>query len=100
MMCSAVLARDHSSPEYAISMATTIGKCPLCGGDLVEKCVDKLLQGGVHAATITVRAEVCQKCGEHLYDMETIEQFEEIRDKLERQDVGDFKPVGQTFEVV
>ena len=34
---------------------------------VVEKGVEKLLRGGLHAAVVTVRAEVCLRCGEHLY---------------------------------
>ncbi len=75
-------------------------KCPVCGGDLVEKEVEKLLRGGVHTAALTVRAEVCLHCGERLYSQETVELFERIRAKLERQDVADLVPVGQSFQVV
>ena len=75
-------------------------KCPVCGGDLVEKEVEKLLRGGVHTAALTVRAEVCLHCGERLYSQATVELFERIRAKLERQDLSDLVPVGQSFQVV
>ncbi|MBU0702595.1 MAG: YgiT-type zinc finger protein [Chloroflexi bacterium] len=75
-------------------------KCPVCGGELVEKDVEKLLRGGVHVAVITVRAEVCLRCGERLYSRETISRFEQIRTKLARQDVAGFQPLGQSFQVV
>lgn len=39
-------------------------KCPVCGGELIEKEVEKLLKGGVHTAVLRVRAEVCLQCGE------------------------------------
>jgi hypothetical protein len=32
--------------------------CPVCGGGVVEKEVEKLLKGGMHTAVIEVRAEV------------------------------------------
>ena len=75
-------------------------KCPICGHELIEKEVEKLLRGGVHTAVIKVRAEVCQHCGERLYPQEAVERFEEIRAKLERQETADFRPVGQSFQVV
>lgn len=75
-------------------------KCPVCGGELVEKEVEKLLKGGVHTAVLRVRAEVCLQCGERLYSAETVKRFEQIRQKLERQEIAEFKPVGQTFQVV
>ena len=74
-------------------------KCPICGGELVEKDVEKLLRGGVHTAVLKVRAAVCLRCGERLYSAETVRRFEQIRQKLEKQDVGEFQPLGQSFQV-
>ena len=39
-------------------------KCPVCGGEMVEKEVEKLLRGGVNLAAVNVHAEVCLRCGE------------------------------------
>jgi len=75
-------------------------KCPACGGELAEKRVEKLLRGGAHTAVVKVRADVCLHCGERLYDQETVKQFEEIRSKLRRQQTTEFRPLGQSFEVV
>ena len=75
-------------------------ECPVCGGEVVERDVEKLLRGGVHVAVVTVHAEVCLRCGERLYSEETIKRFEQIRAKLARQDVEDFQPLGQSFRVV
>lgn len=74
-------------------------KCPVCGGELVEKEVEKLLRGGINIAVIRVKAETCLHCGERLYSQETVRQFEEIRTKLERQEVDTFQPLGQSFQV-
>ena len=41
-------------------------KCPICGGEVVEKEVEKLLRGGKNTAVILVRAEVCLHCGERI----------------------------------
>ena len=75
-------------------------KCPVCGGELAEKEVEKLLRGGPHTAVLRVRAEVCLHCGERLYPEHTVRMFEEIRAKLEGQETGDFQPLGQSFQVV
>jgi len=74
-------------------------ECPVCGGELVEKEVEKLLRGGVHTAVLRVCAEGCLRCGERLYAQETIRHFEQIRAKLERQEVAEFEPLGQSFQV-
>ena len=75
-------------------------RCPVCGGELVEKEVEKLLRGGNHTAVLNVPAEVCLRCGERLYAQETVRRFEEIRAKLERQETAEFQPLGRVFQVV
>lgn len=74
-------------------------RCPVCGGEMAEREVEKLLRGGEHVAVVRVTAEVCLRCGERLYSQETVQQFEQIRVRLERQDVADFIPLGQSFLV-
>jgi YgiT-type zinc finger domain-containing protein len=73
--------------------------CPVCGGELVEKQVEKLLRGGNNTAVLEVHAEVCLRCGERLYSVETVRQFEQVRAKLERGEVEEFQPLGQSFKV-
>ena len=34
-------------------------KCPVCGGELAEKNVDKIMMGGGNTAVVTVPAKVC-----------------------------------------
>jgi len=74
-------------------------QCPVCGGEMVEKEVEKLLRGGVHTAVVKVRAEVCLRCGERLYAQETVRRFAHIRTQLKRQETSDFQPLGQSFLV-
>ena len=74
-------------------------ECPVCGGEVVEKRVEKLIRGGVHTAILEVDAEVCLRCGERLYSVETVRQFEQVRAKLEQGEVEEFQPVGRSFKV-
>jgi YgiT-type zinc finger domain-containing protein len=74
-------------------------KCPICGGELKEKEVEKLLRGGKHTASLRIHAEVCLHCGERLYAEETVRFFQQIRNKLKRQELVDFEPLGQSFTV-
>ncbi len=74
-------------------------KCPVCSGEMVEKEIEKLLRGGIHTAVVKVRAEVCLHCGERLYSLDTVKRFEQIRTKLERREVAEFQPLGQSFQV-
>ncbi len=74
-------------------------KCPVCGADLEKKEVEKLLRGGNHMAVLRVHAEVCLHCGERLYSQQTVRFFEQIRNKLKRQELSDFQHLGQSFTV-
>jgi len=75
-------------------------ECPVCGGELAPKEVEKILRGGNHTAMLRVPAEVCLHCGERIYTQETVCRFEEIRAKLERQETSEFQVLGQSFQVV
>ncbi len=74
------------------------GKCPICGGEVIEKKVDKLLKGGSNSAIVTVQAELCLHCGERMYSEETVRKFENIRQKLEKKETSDFETVGKFFK--
>ncbi len=78
---------------------TPFEKCPVCGGEVVGKEVEKLLRGGANTAAVKVPADVCLQCGERWYDEETVRCFERIRDRLQRNDVAGFSPMGQSYQV-
>lgn len=80
-------------------MTMPFRKCPICGGDLGEKEIEKLLQGGVDTAIVRVHAEVCLHCGERFYREEDVRRFEQIRAKLARQETAEFQAIGKTFQV-
>ena len=72
-------------------------KCPVCGGEMIEKEVEKLLRGGAHIAAVKVQAEVCLSCGERLYAKDVVSRFDQIRAKLAQHDVAGFQPLGQSY---
>lgn len=73
-------------------------KCPVCGGEAVERDVEKLIRGGIHMAVMTVRADVCLRCGQRLYSPNTIKLFQGVRRKLEREEIAQFQPLGRSFK--
>jgi YgiT-type zinc finger domain-containing protein len=75
-------------------------KCPVCGGELKNKEVEKILKGGSNTAVIKVEAEVCLHCGERLYSANVVQRFEEIRFKLANRQTEDFKEVGLAYLAV
>lgn len=74
-------------------------ECPVCGGKLKRKEVEKLLRGGGNTASLRVVAEVCLHCGERLYPEEVVKAFEEIRLKLRERKFHQLKNTGQSFTV-
>ena len=74
-------------------------KCPVCSGEMTGKEVEKLLRGGVNLAAVKVHAQVCLRCGERLYSKETVDNFERIREKLANHEVGEFGPMGRSFQI-
>ena len=59
-------------------------KCPVCGGELETKPVEKQLRGGGNTVSLKVAAEVCRQCGERLYAEDVVGSFAEIRAKLQK----------------
>lgn len=58
-------------------------KCPVCGGPIVEREVEKILRGDVVRETARIRTEVCLKCGERLYTPEGAQRLENTRARQE-----------------
>jgi len=74
-------------------------KCPICGNDLAEKEVEKLIRGGKNTAVLKVPAEVCLHCGERLYSEEQVRMFEQIRAKLAKGETQSYQHLGQSYQV-
>ncbi len=75
------------------------GKCPLCGGEVVEKEVEKLLKGNGNTAIVKVKADVCLHCGERLYAPDVIAKFEDVRERLREGKIENFIEIGKSYQV-
>lgn len=73
--------------------------CPVCGGELVAKDVEKIVRGGGNTAVLRLQAEVCTGCGERLYTQDTIRDLERIRAALTEQRVDGMEAIGTTYRV-
>ncbi len=71
--------------------------CPICGGKVVEKYVEKIVKGGNDVAILRIKAGVCEKCGERLYTKEVHKKIEEIRSELKQRTTELYKPIGRTY---
>lgn len=63
---------------------TPLDKCPLCGGEIVKKEVEKILRGGNLTEIVKAQAEVCLRCGESFYTPDVVKRFEKIRSRLKK----------------
>jgi YgiT-type zinc finger domain-containing protein len=77
----------------------SLTECPICGHDVAEKEVEKILRGGNNTAVVKVKAEVCLHGGERLYSRETVTLFERIRAKREQQQTAGWQQVGLAYRV-
>ncbi len=73
--------------------------CPICGGEMIHKTVEEILQGGGNTAIVTVEAELCLHCGERLFTPETIAYFEMISARLEKEQTQGFQKIGAAYAV-
>ena len=74
---------------------TFFEQCVFCGGQMFHKDVELLLKGGDNVATITVQADVCLRCGHHLYDPQVSRKIDEIRKMLAAGETEEFQPRGR-----
>ena len=63
-----------------------LDKCPVCGGEIVEREVQKVLRGGNLTKILKIQAEICLRCGERHYTPEIVKRFEVIRSELETKE--------------
>ena len=70
---------------------TPLEKCPVCSGDIVKKEVEKVLHAGNNTEIVKVQALVCLRCGERFYTPEVVKLFEEIRSKLNDEEMANVK---------
>ncbi len=75
-------------------------RCPVCGGPIVEREVEKGLRGGFVRETVRMRTDVCLKCGERLYTPEAAQRLENTGSGLKSRDTADAKktPLGTKLD--
>ncbi len=74
-------------------------KCPVCGGDVELRDIEETLRGGNNTATLKTEALVCLRCGEIMYPITTIRFFDDIKRKLETEDITGFLPMGRAYKI-
>jgi hypothetical protein len=62
--------------------------------------VEELVRQGKYVVALRVPANVCGECGEKYYEKRHVEQFEDIRRRLQHGDLDGFKVTGEVLEPV
>ena len=58
--------------------------CPVCGGELDKRRVEKVLCGEAGTVTLHPEAMVCSRCDEVYYHESTVREFEKVRRGLRK----------------
>ncbi len=77
-----------------------VSTCPVCGGEVAVKDVEKLIRQGNNVLIIRVKAGVCTRCGERIYDLETQEWFQRLRRGEPLEPSFQLRRVGYAYEVI
>lgn len=80
-------------------MPNIVPVCPVCGGELIVKQVEKIIRRGNDVFFLEVEAGVCTRCSERLYDLETQELFQCFR-QGKVVPAHQLRQVGCAYEVV
>ncbi len=78
-------------------MQTLSSVCPICKGEIVEEQVKKAIREEQDVVILDVKAGVCKKCGEQLFDYETAQKFDQARKQLSEHKVDKLKKVGVVY---
>jgi hypothetical protein len=72
--------------------------CTHCGGELeYDRELERYVRVGNDVALVTVRADVCHRCGEVLLHPGMIEKMDQAEDLLRAHAAG--KAVGQVYDL-
>ncbi len=74
-------------------------RCALCGGAVRLQNVREEIRVGSDHYVVTVRAEVCQNCGERYFSERTMERLVQLRAAIQQGRIKG-EAVGQVYEVV
>jgi YgiT-type zinc finger domain-containing protein len=77
----------------------TPDRCPNCGyeGTLHRETRDELIEVGDNVVIVRVEVDVCEHCGEYVYDLRTVGELEAIEERVRREDLTGFKAVGTVY---
>lgn len=97
------MATDTTNSEFVPALEAahlpTPDVCPNCGfeGSVHREIEDYLLQANGNVAIVEAPVDICDHCGEHIYDLRTAGELEAIQKRLREGDVDGMTPVGTVY---
>lgn len=73
--------------------------CPNCGfeGLVHREIEDQLLHANGNVAIVAAPVDICDHCGEHIYDLRTAGGLEAIQQRLRQGNVDGMTPIGTVY---
>ncbi|MFQ6121310.1 MAG: YgiT-type zinc finger protein [Methanosarcinales archaeon] len=63
-------------------------KCVFCGkGELKEQIVEKKISVENDVVIVSIKADVCDYCGEQYFDAKTVERLEELEEQMKQKKI-------------
>ena len=77
----------------------TSDRCPNCGFEhtLHREQHDELLEIGSDVIIVPVWVDVCEHCGERIYDMRTVGELEAVEERVRHGDLAGLSPAGTVY---
>jgi YgiT-type zinc finger domain-containing protein len=80
-------------------MPGTLSKCFRCGSTEIEsRPVDEFVRRGSYVVALRFVADVCARCGEQYLQRSDVSMIEDVRQRLDRGELGGFRVAGELLE--
>jgi YgiT-type zinc finger domain-containing protein len=78
-----------------------MSRCFRCGStDIRERLVEEHVRQGRYVVALQIPAEACSNCGERYFSRDHAEHIEDVRRRLENQELSGFRVSGTLLEPV
>lgn len=86
-------------PALEAPHSPTPETCPNCGfrGAMHREIHDEFLDVGDNVFIVPVQIDVCDHCGEYVYDMRTVAELEALEARLRGGDFSGFAAAGTVY---
>lgn len=97
------MATDTTDTEFVPALEAphlpTPDVCPNCGfeGSVHREIKAYLLQANGNVAIVAAPVDICDHCGEQIYDLRTAGELQAIQQRLRQGEVEGMTPIGTVY---